>query len=189
MDNISLIPKDRKDQGLPRFVSFKAPQIEFSSLGKIGLILILVISLATGGLYAWKFFLNKKVTNLNTSLQQITGQRDAALESRLENLNTVLEVFKTVLDDHRYWSLFFKVLEEKTLNTITFKAFEGDDTKTSVIMSGSAPSYGALAQQVKILENTQGIASVLASNMELSEIGRVNFDMEITFSKEITRKK
>jgi len=189
MDNISLIPKEKKERGLPSFVSFKAPQIELSSLAKVGLVAILAVVLAIGGLYGWKIFLNKKVENLNSELQQITGQRDASLESRLQNLNAVLEVFKTVLDDHHYWTLFFKVIEERTLNTITFKSFDGDDAASAVIMDGSAPSYGVLAQQVKIFENTPGIVSAYASSIALSETGRVNFNIKIAFSKEVIRKK
>ena len=189
MDNISLIPKERKESGLPRFVSFKAPKLEFSPSAKIGLILILVVALTYSGFYVWKIALNKKITNLNSELQQTTGQRDAALESRLQNLNIVLEVFKTVLDDHHYWTLFFKTLEERTLNTITFKSFDGDDTASTVIMDGSAPSYGVLAKQVKIFEDTPGIASAYTSSIALSETGRVNFNIKITFSKEVIRKK
>ena len=189
MDNISLIPKDKKEHGLPKFVSFSAPQLEFSALAKIGLVAVLVFVIATGGLYAWKYNLNNKVKNLNSELQRITGQRDAFLESRLQNLNTVLEVFKNVLDDHNYWSLLFKMLEEKTLNTVTFKSFDGNDSASTAIMEGTAPSYGALAQQVKIFENTNGVVSANASGIALSETGKVNFTIKITFNKEIIRKK
>ena len=189
MDNISLIPKDKKERGLPKFVSFRAPQIEFSALAKIGLVAILVFAAATGGLYAWKYTLNNKITNLNSELQRITGQRDAALESRLQSLNTVLEVFKNVLDGHNYWSLLFKMLEEKTLNTVTFKSFDGDDSASTAIMEGTAPSYGALAQQVKIFENANGVVSADASSIALSETGKVKFMIKITFNKEIIRKK
>lgn len=189
MDNISLIPKDKKDRGLPKFVSFSAPQMEFSALAKIGLAAVLVFVIAAAGLYVWKYNLNNKVKNLNSELQRITGQRDALLESRLQNLNTVLEVFKNVLDDHNYWSLLFKMLEEKTLNTVAFKSFDGDDSASAVIMEGTAPSYGALAQQVKIFENTNGVVSANASGIALSETGKINFTIKITFNKEIIRKK
>lgn len=189
MDNISLIPKGEKEQGLPKFVSFKAPKIEFSYFGRLGLILILIAGLAVVGLFTWKFFLNKEVTNLDLELKQITEQKDAALERDLQNLSAIMGVFKTILDDHSYWTLFFKLLEERTLNTITFKSFNGDDTTSTVTMGGSAPSYGVLAQQIKVFENTSGVASAYASGITLSETGKVDFNIKITFNKEIIRKK
>lgn len=189
MDNISLIPKERKARELPSFVSFKAPHIELTSIAKVGLALILISFLATGGLYTWKYFLNKKVVSLNSELQTITGQRDASLESRLQNLNTVLEIFKNVLDNHKYWTKFLGLLEEKTLNTVTFRSFDGDDTASTVLLDGSAPSYDVLAQQIKIFEGSEGIASASASGIALSETGRVNFTMKLVLNKDLIRKK
>lgn len=189
MDNISLIPKERKSKGLPGFVSFRAPQIELTSIAKMGLALILVSFLATGGLYAWKYFLNKKIVSLNSELQTVTGQRDASLENRLQNLNSVLEIFKNVLDNHEYWTKFFGLLEEKTLNTVTFRSFDGDDAASTVVMDGSAPSYDVLARQIKIFEESEGIMSAAASSIALSETGRVNFTVKIVFNKDLIRKK
>jgi hypothetical protein len=190
MDDIPLISKRERERGLSKFVSFKrVPRIEFSFFSKLGLVLVLVAVLVGGGLYAWKFSLNKRVTDLKLELQQIKEQRNVALENELKNLSMILGGFKAVLDDHTYWTLFFKLLEDQTLNTITFKSFQGDSVSSAVIMQGYAPSFEVLAQQIKVFENTPGIVSANATGMTLSEIGEVNFGIKITFSKEIIRKK
>lgn len=190
MDNISLIPKNESGgESLPKFVSFQKSPLEFSALAKLGFGLIFLILILTGGLYFWKYRLNKQAEAFNTELQRLTGQRDMSLEARLNSLNSILEIFKGVLDDHRYFSEFFKVLEEKTLNTVTFKSLDADDAENSVALTGQAPSYGILAQQVKIFENTAGIASVAASEISLRENGKINFTLRINFAKDFIRKK
>ncbi|MDP3800146.1 MAG: hypothetical protein Q8Q90_01855 [bacterium] len=189
-NNISLIPKEESgSNSLPKFSSFKSPDIELSSLSKLGLGLVAILLLITAGFYFWKYQLNNQAKAFNTELQSLTSQRDVSLENRLKNLNSVLEIFKGVLDEHRYWTLFFDVLEAKTLNSVTFKTLETSDTDSTINMSGSAPSYGVLAQQVKILEDTPNIVSVTSSNIALSAEGKVNFGLKIVFSKDLIIKK
>lgn len=190
MDNISLIPKKEiaKKKRLPRFVSFEAPRLEFSAVAKIGLGLIAFMLVLTGGLYFWKYKLAQEVKGFNEELQRLTSQRDMGLENRLNNLNQILGIFKNVLDDHKYWSRAFDLLEAKTLNSVTFKAFKGT-ANNEMTLDGSAPGYGALAQQVKIFEDSLGVANVTTSNISVSEDGRVRFSLKITFSKDLIIRK
>ncbi|MEK7564632.1 MAG: hypothetical protein AAB501_00125 [Patescibacteria group bacterium] len=191
MENISLIPKEEinKGGGLARFSSFKKPEIELSALSKLGLALLGLVILITGGFYFWKYRLNNQAKAFNTELQNLTGQRDISLENRLKNLNSVLEIFKGVLDEHRYWTQFFEVLEVKTLNSVTFTSLEAGDSDNVINLSGKASSYSVLAGQVKIFEDTPNIISVSSSNIGLSTEGKVNFNLKIIFSKDLIIKK
>ena len=191
MENISLIPKKEinKEKRLPRFVTFQAPRLEFSAVAKVGLGLIGVILLFSGALYFWRYKLAREVKAFNVELQRLTAERDMSLENRLKDLNNVLAIFKDVLDEHRYWSLIFDALETKTLNTVTFKSFEGSENNNEVILDGTAPGYSALAQQVKIFEDTPNITSVTASNIGVSENGRVEFSLKMVFARDLIRKK
>ena len=190
-ENISLIPKEESGAGSgpSKFSSFKRPNIELSAVSKLGLGFIGLLILVTGGLYFWKYTLNNQAKAFNTELQNLTSQRDVSLENRLKNLNSVLEIFKGVLDEHRYWTQFFKVLEDKTLNTVTFKSLEASDADNIINLAGSAPSYSALAQQVKIFEDTPSIVSVTSSNIALSAEGKVKFALKIIISKDLIIKK
>lgn len=190
MDNISLIPKEEVGrENLPRFSSFKKPDIELSAIAKLGLGFIGLLLLIAGGLYFWKYQLNNQAKAFNAELQNLTSQRDISLENRLKNLNSVLEIFKGVLDEHKYWTQFFEVLELKTLNTVTFKALEASEKDGIINLAGSAPSYGVMAQQVKIFEDTPNIVSVTSSNVGLATDGKVNFGLKIVFSKDLIIKK
>lgn len=81
------------------------------------------------------------------------------------------------------------MLEEKTLNSVTFKSLDAGDSDNVIALSGLAPSYGVLAQQVKIFEDTPNIVSVSSSNIGLSTEGKVGFNLKIVFSKELITKK
>ena len=191
MENISLIPKreKEKERSLPRFASFQRPPIEFTVLAKIGLGLIAGALVLGGGVYFWKYSLIRQVESFNEELQNLTSQRDMSLESRLKDLNGVLEVFKDILDEHRYWSLVFKILEDKTLNSVTFKSFDGDETNNEFFLSGVAPSYGVLARQVKIFEDSPNVSAVSSSNISVSENGQIKFSIKINFSRDLILKK
>lgn len=174
---------------MPRFATFQGPKLELGAAAKAGLVLLAMALALAGGLRLWRYKLNQQTKILSAELQRLTGQRDMSLENRLKNLNIVLDVFKGVLDEHRHWSVFFKLLEDKTMPAVVFKSFNGNDKDFKAVLAGSAPSYNALAQQVKVFEDAADIDSVKVSNITLSEAGRVNFSLEIGFAKELLIKK
>ncbi len=186
MDNISLIPKKEKGN-LPGFATFQGPKFEFSRSAKVGLGLAGLTALIWAGLYFWQLNLQDKIKTSAGERQQLVGQRDMSSEERLKNLNVLLEVFKRVLTGHREWSKFFSLLEQKTINTVTFNTFKADDAMASVVLDGSVLSYSALAQQIKVLEETQGILNVVSSNIALAEDGRISFSLSLNISKELVR--
>ena len=189
MDNISLIPKPDKTKSLPRFVTFKKPQVELNLVSKVGLGLLVVGLVSWLGIYIWAKRIETQVVSLTGDLQQLVSQRDLSLEARLKNLNTVLGIFKGVLDEHLYWSQIFKIIELKTLNAVTFKSFSGGADDTSLVLAGNARDYSSLARQVKTLEDTPGINTITTSDVGLSEQGRIDFQIKVSFDGSILKRK
>jgi Tfp pilus assembly protein PilN len=191
MENISLIPKPQgtRRSGLPSFVSFRGPSFELTQLAKVGLGVIVFLVLVWVGVFLWDRGMQNELDANNEELQQLVSRRDLSLEERLKNLNTVLTVFKGVLDRHVYWTQFFKILEERTLNTITFKSLSGDTGSGKIAMNGVAKSYGALAKQIKIFEGLPQIKSVSTSKIALTEKGVVEFSLELIVGEDLFRKK
>ena len=185
MNEISLIPK--KDKGLPSFSTFQKPKLEFNALTKVGLVLLALAVMAWVGLYLWQVNLNKQIQSYSQEKQQLTGQRNLELENKLKNLGVLLEVFNGILTNHRRWSKFFILLQQKTVSSIIFNTFKGDDKTASIVLEGSSASYGALAQQIKVLENTAGVAGVAAPNIGLSEEGRVKFNIKLNFISDLIK--
>ncbi|MEK7500863.1 MAG: hypothetical protein AAB642_01935, partial [Patescibacteria group bacterium] len=175
MDTISLIPKSEKERGLPRFVSFQKPKLELNRAAKIELLLLLVLAGLWGGAYFWQGQLAGELAAVNDQLQSVTGQRDIALENRLKAVGAALETFGGVLDKHRYWSKVFEMLEQSTLPEITFLNFESDAASSAISLKGRAPSYAALARQIKIFQTTPHITDLTASGINLSQDGHLNF--------------
>ena len=109
------------------------------------------------------------------------------LENKLKNLGVLLEVFNGILTNQRHWSKFFSLLQEKTVNSVTFSAFNGDDKIAAIVLQGNSSSYSALAQQIKILENTAGVVGVAATDIGLSEEGRVKFTLKLNFTPDLIK--
>lgn len=191
MDNISLIPRSNNDgrRGLNSFVSFQGPKFELTALAKIGLSVLLFLILAWVGLFIWERRLNTELNSYDVELQSLVSQRNMSLEEKLQSLNTILNVFKNVLDEHVYWTQIFKILETRTLNTVTFKSFTGNTSDDSLELDGSALSYAALAKQIKVLEDTPGINNVVSSNIGLAQDGKVGFSLKINFDGSLINKK
>ena len=176
-------------KSLPRFVTFQKPRLELNLISKIGLGLLALGLLSWLGIYIWAKRIEAQVVSLTGDLQQLVSQRDISLETRLKNLNTVLDIFKGVLDEHLYWSQIFEIIESKTLNAVTFKSFSGGADDASLVLAGNARDYSSLARQVKVLEDAPGINSVTTADVGLSEQGRVDFQIKIIFDKAILKRK
>ncbi|MBI4119933.1 MAG: hypothetical protein HY454_00520 [Parcubacteria group bacterium] len=185
METISLIPKSEKERGLPRFVSFQKPKLELNRAAKVELILVLALAGLWGGAYFWQGQLRNTLAVVNTQLQAVIGQRDMSLENRLKTVGAVLETFGNVLNEHRYWSKVFEMLEKNTLPEVTFVSFEGDDVANAITLKGRSPSYAVLARQVKVLQTAPDVSAVTTSGINLSPDGSLNFSVKIGFSRSL----
>jgi len=125
MPDISLIPQRQKKRALPRFATFRGPRFELGTATKVGIILVVIAFLATVILFFWTRSLEDSKELLQEEFKVIVLERDVSLEKKLKNVNSLIQSFDGIFNNHRNWSELFKVLEERTVRGIVFTSFDG----------------------------------------------------------------
>jgi len=182
MENInqtSFIPK----QSLAP-VANRAPR-SVSGLSLIAWFLFIVSILAAGGTFLWNKGLETKI---NTMKGQIASIKDELEEDTINDIRTLdkrLRSSEEILNSHISVSPIFKVLQQRTLKTISFNKFTyqiadptGKNKIVTVSMAGRAKNYDAIAQQAEELSKNEYIINPIFSNMTLDELrGTISFDL------------
>lgn len=85
--------------------------------------------------------------------------------------------FTKLLNDHIYWSNFFKFLEKNTLNTVKYSGFSGD-ISGDYSLSASAPSYAEASWQAKVLKDSPYVDDLEITSAKLVQDYYLEFDEE-----------
>ncbi len=141
------------------------------------------------GISAYEWFLSSEVEELAVTLQDPDEAFDPDLLEELEAADAVIRSAEQAVNDHVASTFIFNTLEELTAENIFFSRFEyhshqiteGDNTR--VVLSGSAPTFGAVAFQSDVLEDEDHIEEVIVRDVSLEE-GRVIFTATLIFPSE-----
>jgi len=127
------------------------------------IVLIIIILFAAGwiGIRSYQLGLlnqyNESVVKLNSANAQI-GQFNLEKE-RIADLKTKIVLVDEVFSNHVYWTNLFGLLEQSTLDNISYIEFKtwGENY---VLLTALAPSYSDLAKQVDALERADFAESI-----------------------------
>lgn len=185
MQDISLISKSQKEQGIPRIGAFKKSDGGIPPLTKIAIVLIIVTAAAYGGLFAWEKGVQAKISNLEDERKAVLAERDAALETRVKNLSSLIEAFENLVSQHRNWSRLFSLIQNETLPETRLTSFEGVYGTNTFSVTGHVPNYLTLAQQIKAYEASDHIFTIQTEGVQLSDEGDVEFTLSIQFNRDV----
>lgn len=89
-----------------------------------------------------------------------------------------IKALDQILENHRYWSPVFTLLEASTLKNVEFNNFSGSLRTETLELSGRTERYLHIAEELVLLEQHPLIESVEPRGIELTEQG-VEFSLEI----------
>ena len=179
MDNISLIPKDYKKEGI-----FK------STSSKIELILVISIILALvlfGGLFFYQKSLSSELEGLQAEAAELEGQRDKEFENKAVPFEKTLKNLKVVLDKHLYWSKLLSEIESLAVPQVSFSNFNGileSDGLVKLILDGNAMGYTYLAKQLTSFGQEKSVLNIETDNIRLGSEKGIDFEFIIKFAKD-----
>ena len=179
----SFIPK-RAPSGMVRRPELRR-QSPIDKFIILPMIVLLVSFLLAGSIFLYRRFLENRIDDLNANLRRIEGQFEAPLINELTRISKEIEAAKLVLVSHVENSQVFSFFEQYTHTDVYFNTFSFDGA--TALLSGSAPSYTALAEQMKLFESSGVIQAVRISNLSLQETGNVGFDISLGFDVSIFR--
>lgn len=176
----SFIPKDAGNIG----ASIRTPNGSSGIFDLLVLVAVvfLVASVALGiGVFLYVEFLQ---TSLTSKKQQLARAQDAfepTLIAELTRLDDRLKASQTLLDRHVAPSIVFDLLEQLTLETVSFSNFSFDATQAEgmkVTMQGVAQSVNSIALQADLIAKHQAFSSPIFSNINRDR-DFVRFDLAV----------
>lgn len=175
------------------FVNWRR-NIIFSLFGLVIVILII------GGAYSYLVYKEYKAASeekdLSAEIAKLDEQIGMAKKAIVEADSFQKKMSQTakLLDEHIYWTEFFRFIEENTLaNTFYVGSFSGD-TKSSFKFSVSTDSYQDIDNQLRVFRANKLVQSVKTDSASFKDEksganGKISYDLELSVSPEVFKKK
>lgn len=145
----------------------------------VALALFLAALIVAGGLW---IYARSLATAQNQWRDQIKTQEDELrpdLLAQLVDLSNSLNVARELLAKHVFVSNVFAFLQEAAHPKVQFTSFSFSLDSQKIDVSGLAPSYRAVAEQISALESSPQVEHVDFGGLSLADRGLVNFKLAI----------
>jgi hypothetical protein len=129
---------------------------------------------------------NEEIAILNEKISSLKTPEIDSLEKEVLKYQDKISNFSKILGGHLFSSKFFPALEENTLKKISFSRINLDFKNSKCILSGKAPDFYTLQQQLDIFKGVKSFQTNL-SRIFLGKEGTVEFEFEIIFDKSIVK--
>lgn len=139
--------------------------------------------------YAALFYFEGKaigaLQDLEEKIAQVATKEDRAAESRILTAKKRINDFSKLLQDHKKSSNFFTFLEEHTLPKIWLTKVELDTEGAQALISGQAPDFKTLGQQILIFQQQGQIQNVDLINLSIGKKGETEFSFYLYLNSQI----
>lgn len=142
--------------------------------------ILFVASIVLGvGVFLYQQYLEKSASSKVDQLKRAQAAFDPSLIQEFTRLDDRMRVADIILSNHIALSIFFHMLEQETLTTVSFKSldFEATDLQNMTIkMDGIARSVNSVALQADTFSKVGIVASPIFSNIDREPDG-VHFSL------------
>ena len=147
--------------------------------------LLIVVILGYAALFYFEGKAVGALQNLEEKMTQVATKEDRAAESRILAAQKKINDFSKLLQDHKKSSSFFAFLEENTLPKVWLTKVELSPGEAQALVSGQAPDFKTLGQQILIFQGQEQIQSVDLTNLSVSKKGETEFSFYLYFNPQI----
>lgn len=180
----SFIPKKQVSASVSG--SSISPSISFSTL--LSSVIIIAVILFSAGLFLFRITLEKTIEKQYADLKTASEAFDQNFIGQATRLNKRITSAEKILENHLAPSAIFELLEEFTLQTISFNNFEFSDNVDGKIIvkgSGEGDSFASVVLQSDEFGKTGFMRDVLFSDLQPNTVGNVNFTFEATLDPDL----
>lgn len=151
-------------------------------------VLLALVLLIWLGLFVYNKSLDGQVKNLESKLQDLKKEENREMAKKIKDLESSLEITKTLLNSHLYTSQVFEFIEKLVLPNVQFADFNLNSKNSQVSLTGSAQTYNTLARQMLIFQQEKEVKEVKVSGISLDQLGGIKFSMQMTFYEKMLNK-
>ncbi len=184
----SFIPKTPIVSGGSSFTNTSPMSLNLLATFVVSFFIISI--LVSGGVFGFTYYLKSQIESLNITLREAKSAFDSPQDKNILLISDQLKSIKALLTEHKVISPLFQVLEKETLPTVKWSSFMFTrDAKgaVSAVIKGEAQSYASLAQQSKILLDSQAFKGVSFDNLTLSNTGTVETTIKVIINPDIIK--
>src|SRR3989344_3943576 len=125
--------------------------------------------------------INQQIAVLDTVGTEQQKAQEKEVLSYIQKVND----FAGLLQNHRFSSNVFQLIQDKTMPYIWFNQFALDQKNNSVQLFGQADNVENLSRQVVNLEGSDYVEKINLLNSRLGLLGKVAFNINIQFKPNI----
>jgi hypothetical protein len=146
----------------------------------------LVIFLGTvafaGGVFVYKVFVKRDIASLEGQLAQAREDYEPNFIAEATRLNTRIETAKGLLKKHVAVSEVFRLLEQSTIQNVSFDSFnfstDSDGLTMRINAEGVARDYSSIVAQSDEYGRTTYVRDLLFSGLNINNAGLVQFSLD-----------
>lgn len=136
------------------------------------------------------FYFQKRIEDINKALvetpdEKILHQKINARKQELLLYKEKIDGLSELLSGHQNVANVFELLERRCLPNVWFSDFEFVSKTGKLTITGQADSFIAVGQQILMLKKEPFLKNLKLSEISLSEAGKVNFALLLTFDSRI----
>ncbi len=175
----SFIPKKPivSEGGNNRFASSTVVR-DVNAISIIATIIFTVTVLATGGLFFYKMYLNKQITQLDSEINTARSAFQIDKIKELLDANDRILASKVLLDNHVTVSKLLYLFQDLTVKRMRLLRLTYSDKSgiPGLTAKAQVQTYNALVEQSKILSDSAYLKNSQFLNFGLADNGIVNVD-------------
>ena len=153
----------------------------------LGIIILVLMTVASVGLYFYKDYLTKQKSSLSASLLKGKGYFEENTISELDSFSKKTKDLKKLLDNHVAVSLLFPLIGQITIPSVTYTSFSYDSSTSAVSLDATAPSYKDVIIQSDIFNTPTNkyFHNVVFSNVSKDKNGQISFKISFNVDPSI----
>lgn len=181
----SFIPKNPIETSADMRSSNVAPRRVGSTIFSLmGTLIFIGVLVGYGATFAWQFKLKKDIANQIVSLQTAKKEFDERFVQEASRLNVRIQEGSRILDNHVSPSSLYSLLEEYTLQTVSFRQFsfvDNQDGTLAIKGNGDAVRYQSIVLQSDAFGKSGFLRNVIFTDLRPDELSKtVGFSFEAT---------
>lgn len=151
----------------------------------LGLVLFVASATLAAGVFLYSQYLTTSANSKKDQLERAKQAFEPALIQDLTRLDDRMKAADTILGDHVAPTSLLHLLEQLTLQTVSFSSFDfgHSDKGIELSMHGIAQSVNSIALEADLLSRSGVITNPIFSNINRQALG-VNFDFVASVNAE-----
>lgn len=151
-------------------------------------VIFLASLLFAGGMFLYKLSIQQRIDAQVITLEKVKETFEPNFIAQASRLNKRIVSAGRILEKHLAPSAIFELLEEFTLQTVSFKTFEfANNIDGEIIISGKGEgdSFSSVVLQSDEFGNSGYMRDVLFADLEPNQRGNVDFSFEATLDPQL----